>query len=183
MVNYIVSGFARSGTSMVMQILSKANMNIATDNQRESDSNNPKGYFEVTNIINKIIKNSNIVEEYDYKVLKLLNYGLRFLPKRDYKIVYIERDINEILDSSEKMIGKVDDNRDKTKNAVLKLNYDCKKLLKLRQDFNFIILNYKDFIEKPSKTIDKLISFFDIELDKKKAMISAVDKKLYRNKK
>ena len=75
MVNYIVSGFARSGTSMVMQILSKANMNIATDNQRESDSNNPKGYFEVTNIINKIIKNSNIVEEYDYKVLKLLNFN------------------------------------------------------------------------------------------------------------
>ena len=42
----IVSGLPRSGTSMMMAILEAAGIPIVTDQIREADDDNPKGYFE-----------------------------------------------------------------------------------------------------------------------------------------
>jgi hypothetical protein len=42
----IVSGLPRSGTSMMMKMLEAGGLPILTDNLREADANNPKGYYE-----------------------------------------------------------------------------------------------------------------------------------------
>jgi hypothetical protein len=42
----VVSGLPRSGTSMMMKMLEAGGQDILTDNLREADANNPKGYYE-----------------------------------------------------------------------------------------------------------------------------------------
>jgi len=42
----IVSGLPRSGTSMMIQILSAGGVEVLKDRKREADKDNPKGYFE-----------------------------------------------------------------------------------------------------------------------------------------
>jgi hypothetical protein len=42
----VVSGLPRSGTSMIMQMLSAGGMPVRADGQRSADDDNPLGYFE-----------------------------------------------------------------------------------------------------------------------------------------
>jgi hypothetical protein len=42
----IVSGLPRSGTSLMMQMLSAGGMTILTDGERTPDADNPRGYCE-----------------------------------------------------------------------------------------------------------------------------------------
>ena len=42
----IVSGLPRSGTSMMMQALEAGGIPALTDNIRQNDEDNPKGYYE-----------------------------------------------------------------------------------------------------------------------------------------
>ena len=46
----VVSGLPRSGTSMMMKMLSSAGLELATDNIRTADEDNPKGYFELERV-------------------------------------------------------------------------------------------------------------------------------------
>jgi len=182
MVNYIVSGCPRSGTSMLMQILANAGMPIAIDEKRKADKDNIKGYYEVDRIVNKVKENPNVVVEYDNKILKIIHFGIQYLPKGEYKIIYIERDIEEVLDSMDKMVGEKDNKRDETREVFLKFNKIAKKLMQERNDIDFILVNHRDLLTNPEPTINKIIEFFNIDKDKKQAMISAIDQKSYRNR-
>ena len=43
----IVTGIPRSGTSLMMQVLKRAGLDIHSDYNRKEDDNNPQGYFEL----------------------------------------------------------------------------------------------------------------------------------------
>jgi len=182
MVNYIVSGCPRSGTSLAMRMLSSAGMPIAKDDRRVADVNNQHGYFEVDSIINKIKENPSMLGQYKGKVLKVIHYGLRFFPKGDYKIIYIERDIEEVLDSMEKMIGKPDPNREGTKRQFLALAEEIKSYIKERDDVDVLFINHADLLSDPEPTANRIIEFCGLSTDKKQAMLDAIDHSAYRNR-
>ena len=46
----IVSGIPRSGTSLMMQMISAGGMPVLTDNLRSADANNPRGYYELESV-------------------------------------------------------------------------------------------------------------------------------------
>ena len=46
----IVSGLPRSGTSMMMRMLESGGLEIVTDDIRQQDEDNPRGYFEVERV-------------------------------------------------------------------------------------------------------------------------------------
>ena len=123
-INYIVSGLERSGTSMMMQMLAKANIPVSSDKKRQADENNPKGYYELEGgkIINKLMDGSFDFDQYKGSFIKITCYGLKYIPEGNYKIIYSERNIEEILDSMEKMAQITDENRQETKEIFLKLN-------------------------------------------------------------
>ncbi|MDB4516563.1 hypothetical protein N9089_03095 [Crocinitomicaceae bacterium] len=54
----VVTGLPRSGTSLMMQVLNKANVPILHDGIRESDISNPQGYFELEAVKGIVAKNS-----------------------------------------------------------------------------------------------------------------------------
>lgn len=180
--NYIISGLERSGTSMLMQILKAGNIPIAYDNSRVSDEFNPKGYFELEGgkIINKIINKSFPLEKYRGKFIKITTYGLKFLPIGRYKIIYSERDFDEIVDSMQRMIGKIDENRDEFKKNLIKLNNVIKKQIQKEKDIKVLFVNYNSILTNPKDNIKKILDFLNLSYINLEKMTKAVDKSLYQ---
>jgi len=182
--NYIVSGIERSGTSMLMQIINSGEIPIQFDDSRSADRHNPKGYFELEGgkIINKVMNGSFPFNDYKGKFIKITAFGLQFLPPGNYKILYSERYIEEVLDSMEEMIGKKDKTRKKTKDSFIRLNKMVKKTLRNRKDVDFLIVNYNEALKNPKETIAKIIKFLDLDDSLLDKMTRAIDKKLYHQK-
>ncbi|UCH72140.1 MAG: sulfotransferase domain-containing protein [Thermoplasmatales archaeon] len=182
--NYIISGLERSGTSMLMQMVNSCGIPTCFDESRPADENNPKGYYELEGgkIINKLIADSLPIEKYKGKFIKITAYGIKYLPPGKYKIIYSERNIEEILDSMEKMIGEKDKNRDETRSTFVKLNNTIKKYIRNREDIEFILVDYNKILKNPKNNIRKIIKFLDLPVDFLSKMMNAVDNKLYRQK-
>lgn len=183
--NYIVSGLERSGTSMLMQVLFAGGVPMAYDHDsRPPDENNPKGYYELEGgkVINSLMKRSFPLEEYKGQFIKITAYGLKYLPLGKYKIIYSERNIEEILDSMEKMASIEDKKRSETKQVFLKLNMMIKRLILERQDTDVIFVNYGQIVKNPEENIARIAGFLgvpDLNLSK---MVSCIDEKLYRKR-
>ncbi len=178
----IVSGCPRSGTSMTMRILSAAGLPIATDERREADKDNLHGYFEIDSIVDRLKAEPNVVGRYEGKVLKVIHYGLQYLPRGDYKVVYIERDLDEVMASMEKMSGKPDPNREETKEAFRRLGEKVRGEIKARPDMRALYISHRKLLTDPGPEIDAIISFLGVDASRRGDMLSAIDKKSYRNK-
>ena len=183
-INYIVSGLERSGTSMLMQIINAGSLPLGFDNSRPADNSNPKGYYELEGgkIINKLMEGSFPFENYKGKFIKITAFGLKFLPPGKYKIIYSERNIEEILDSMEKMIGKKDMNREETKISFLKLNDMIKQSIEEREDIDVLFTNYNEVLSDPKNSISRIINFLDVPEITQDQMVKVVDNRLYRQR-
>jgi len=184
-INYIVSGLERSGTSMLMQILHAGNVPVAFDEKsRPSDQNNPKGYFELEGgkIINHLMDGTFPFDQYKGKFIKITAYGLKYLPAGKYTIIYSERNIEEILDSMEKMAEIKDTDRKETKDIFLKLNNMIKNLIKNREDINVLFVNYNKILTNPKSNVKSIQKFLQIPERDYIKMIEKVDKRLYRQR-
>ncbi len=183
--NYIVSGLERSGTSMLMQILHAGGFPMAFDNStRPPDENNPKGYFELEGgkIINKLMEKSFPFDSFKGQFIKITAYGLKFLPCGHYRVIYSERDIEEILDSMEKMAHIEDTSRSDTRAIFVKLNNMIKDLILNREDMDVLLVNYNQILKNPKDSIEKIHNFFNSSEFSLEQMVSCVDQKLYRKK-
>ncbi len=183
-INYIVSGLERSGTSMLMQILHAGGVPVSFDDSRLSDQSNPKGYYELAGgkIINKLMDGTFPLEDYKGKSVKITAYGLKYLPKGNYRIIYSERNIEEILDSMEKMAGIKDKNREETREAFIKLNRMIKKQITSRDDMEVLLVNYNKILSNPREDIKKIQEFLGLPENVIDKMIKVVDDKLYRQR-
>jgi hypothetical protein len=184
-MNYIVSGLERSGTSLLMQILNAGGVPMAFDTEsRPPDDNNPRGYFELEGgkIINALMKGDFPVENYRGRFIKVTAYGLKFLPEGRYKIIYSLRNLEEILDSMEKMARIQDSNREETREAFLRLNQMIRDLINRREDADVLFVDYNELVKDPETHARKIHDFIgNPEADLAK-MIACVDRKLYRNR-
>jgi len=184
-INYIVSGLERSGTSMLMQILANGSVPLAQDEEsRPPDDNNPKGYFELEGgkIINTLMNGTFPISDYKGLFIKVTAYGMKFLPPGKYRVIYSERNIEEILDSMEKMAKTQDQNREETKAVFLKLNTIIKDLIQKREDMDVLFVNYNDILSEPENIVAAIHEFIgsaDFDLDK---MIETVEHSLYRKR-
>jgi hypothetical protein len=183
-INYIVSGIERSGTSMLMQILHAGGVPIASDRSRPPNHHNPKGYYELEGgkIINRLIDGTFPLEKFKGKFIKITAYGLKYLPLGNYKIIYSERNIEEILDSMEKMAGIKDESRAKTRDAFMKLNRIMKRKVMEREDTDVLFLNYNEILSDPKTHVKCIPEFLDLPEADLESMIQTVDKKLYRQR-
>ncbi len=167
---------------MVMQILKAGGMPIATDKKRMPDESNPKGYLEIESIIDKLKANPEMVLDFEGKAVKIIAYGLQYLPPAHYSIIYVDRNIEEILDSMEKMMGAKDEAREETKKAFLRLNEKTKKEMSQRKDMDVLFVNYNEILSDPKKQLGEIYRFLqdeNLDLDR---MLDAVDKNLYRQR-
>ncbi len=183
-INYIISGLERSGTSMLMQIIHAGGAPTGFDDSRIADVNNPKGYYELEGgkIINKLMDGTFPLNQYRGQFIKITSFGLKYLPIGNYKIIYSERNIEEILDSMEKMADIKDTEREKTRESFVKLNSMIKKLITSREDIEILMVNYNDIITDPVNNIKRIYEFINNSELNLQDMINAVDRTLYRQR-
>jgi hypothetical protein len=184
-VNYIVSGLERSGTSLLMQILRAGGAPCAFDTaSRPPDDNNPRGYFELEGgkIISRLRDGVFPLADFRGQFIKITAYGMRFLPPGRYRVIYSERNIDEVLDSMEKMAKVQDPDREGTKAAFVKLNDMTKTQLAARPDVELLLVSYNALVKEPAAEIRRIAEFLGTASIDEPAMAAAVDEKLHRNR-
>lgn len=101
----IVSGLPRSGTSLMMQMLDDGGVPVVTDNIRAADADNPRGYYEFERV-KKIRQDISWLPDMCGKAFKMVSQLLYELPANHrYRIIFMERDMDEMLLSQEKMLA------------------------------------------------------------------------------
>jgi len=184
----VVSGLPRSGTSMLMKMLDAGGMQIMTDSERAADIDNPKGYFEYERIKNlENESDKSYVREGRGKVLKVISFLIKDLPDdNDYRVIFMRRDLDEVLASQNKMIQRLGTSDSTAAEAAMKEAYRndivrTRLLCKNRPNFELIEISYTSTIENSAATARSVNVFLGGHLDEA-AMRNAVDSSLYRNR-
>jgi hypothetical protein len=181
----IVSGLPRSGTSMMMRMLEAGGMDVAVDNIREADEDNPKGYYELEKV--KDIKNDySWLDNVQGKVVKMVSMLLYELPStRDYNIIFMQRDIGEILASQRTMLQRKGNRSDINDEEMGKLfNRHLEEIenwLAGQKNMRVSYISYKNVIEDP-RNIAQVINHFLNETLNIEKMVETVDRSLYRQR-
>ncbi|MCU0433200.1 MAG: alkaline phosphatase family protein [Bacteroidia bacterium] len=181
---YIVSGMPRSGTSMLMQMLRAGGLQTVTDDKRLSDDHNPQGYLEDDRVKRLHIDNTWLAEA-DGKAVKVVAPLLQFLPPGfSYKIIYMHRDLHEVLQSQLKMTGRATDGKTfpaGLADAMAKQAEKAQAWMKAQPHVATLELHYRHVVEDPADAADRIAAFVGENLDTD-AMAAAVNASLYRNK-
>ncbi|MGV9141521.1 MAG: sulfotransferase [Promethearchaeota archaeon] len=178
----IVSGLPRSGTSMMMQMLKDAGVEILADEKRKADRNNPKGYLELQ-AIKKLDKDNSCLKNVEGKAVKVISHLLEYLPEdKNYKIIFMDRNMDEIIQSQQKMLKKeLNDFPSEVVNAFKKEIKNVELWVEENDNIEMIRINYSDVIREPEEQVQKILDFLDLDLNKRK-MVEVVDPDLYRNR-
>jgi Sulfotransferase domain len=181
----IVSGLPRSGTSLLMQMLAAGGITVITDKLRTADADNPRGYYEFE-LVKKIKHDASWLPQVRGKAVKMISQLLYDLPgSESYRVILMERDLDEVLVSQEKMLERL--GRTAAPRAQMKQSYTLhlERLNEwLRKQPNIAILdvNYNDLLAFPQQEAERVSFFLDGHPDAT-AMVRAVDPALYRNRK
>jgi hypothetical protein len=184
----VVSGLPRSGTSMLMKMLEAGGMPPLTDNFRTADDDNPKGYYEFERVKKMPDGDISWVEDAPGKAVKVITALLEHLPSGfSYRVLFLQRKMEEILASQHKMLVRSGKPTDKVSDEQLAEMY-AKHLGKVKawvneqSNFSVLYLDYNGILADPQTQSIKINHFLDDILDPQK-MASIVDPALYRQRK
>ena len=181
----IVSGLPRSGTSMMMRMLEAGGIPALTDEQRTPDEDNPNGYYEFEDV-KSLAGSADWIADAPGHSVKMVYSLLKHLPAdKDYRVVFMRRDVHEILQSQKKMLernGIETEIPDATMKALFERELQqFYTWLPAQAHLNLINISYNELLSRPETTIDLINQHFDETLDTK-AMISMIDQSLYRHR-
>ncbi|MES2475803.1 MAG: alkaline phosphatase family protein [Verrucomicrobiota bacterium] len=183
----VVSGLPRSGTSLMMQILRAGGMDLMHDGIRTADDDNREGYWE-WEAIKSLAKNPRIIEQADGKVIKIVSALLTNLPPvHRYRIVFMRRPIDEVIDSQWKMLANrnVAPKSDRAHLAKTQTEHVEKLLESLRRSprVELLEIDFPTLVQHPEGELLRLQSFLGDELQGDIASLTAaVRPELYRNR-
>jgi len=184
----VVTGLPRSGTSMIMQMLAAGGIAVMSDGLRAADEDNPRGYLEFEPVKN-LLRDSKWLDEVRGKAIKILTPVLSALP-RDLicRVILCERDLDEVLDSQERMLARLKqtpaatpERRGRLKDEYARTLTRVKAMLTRRPKTDLLVLEHRDVISNPTRTAEKMSQFLDGNLDPQK-MADAVDPSLHHNR-
>ena len=89
---------------MMMRMLEAGGMRILKDEIRKADEDNPAGYYEFEKV-KELKKDPSWLENAIGKAVKIISSLLEHLPERyTYKIIFMYRNMEEILNSQRQML-------------------------------------------------------------------------------
>lgn len=180
----VVSGLPRSGTSLMMQMLSAGGIEVVTDSIRAPDTDNPRGYLEFEQV-KKIKQDQSWLPATRGKAFKMVSQLLYDLPATErYRIIFMERDMNEVLASQEKMLARLKQPIAPSQDMARAYTLHLARLHDwLARQNNMVILNvaYKDMVETPALQAARVNEFLSGKLNVE-AAAAIVDPTLYRNR-
>ena len=183
----VVSGLPRSGTSMMMKMLEAGGMEIMKDGIRKADDDNPNGYYEFEKA-KELEKDTSWLKDAKGKVVKIISALLEHLPEKyNYKIIFMHRNMDEILNSQRQMLIRRGEPADevsdeKMSKMFLKHLQTVEEKLKKKSNIDVLPVHYNEFLKEP-ETHSKIVNqFLKISLNADN-MVSVVDHSLYRQRK
>ncbi len=183
----VVSGLPRSGTSMTMKMLEAGGLSLVIDGIRTADEDNPKGYYEDERVkdLGEIDDKSWLADSRG-KAIKVISYLLKDLPgSHNYKVLFMRRDVHEILASQAKMLERRGETSDTSDERMIELYDDhlwkVNRLLKREAHLDVLDVPYTSVLENPRQLADRIRDFLGLPLDAAK-MAGVVDERLYRNR-
>ena len=183
----VVSGLPRSGTSMMMKMLEAGGIPPLQDNIRTADEDNPKGYYEFERV-KKLPNDTAWMPEAVGKAVKIIALLLTKLPLKGYryKVLFMRRDIEEIMKSQKQMLIRRGESTDKISDEEMITTYnrhlsEVLNFLEANSCFTVFFVNYNDLMRDPEDWVPRIAAFLGKEMDTA-AMKAVVDPKLYRNR-
>lgn len=183
----VVSGLPRSGTSMMMTILEQGGLAVLTDQIRAADEDNPKGYFEFERVKELDKGDQDWLADAQGKVVKVISALLEHLPPgHNYRVIFMERQMDEVLASQRKMLARRGEPTDRVDDQEMAKLF-AKHLEKVRAwlasqpNFEVLYVDYNQMLANPLPYVRQVNQFLGNALDET-AMRRAVDPALYRNR-
>jgi hypothetical protein len=181
----VVSGLPRSGTSLMMQMLDNGGVEVVTDHVRAADTDNPRGYYEYEQV-KAIERDTSWLPATRGKAFKMVSQLLYHLPSSEaYRILFMERDLDEMLLSQEKMLerlGRTPAPREAIKRAYGQHLDRLHEWLSRQRHMTLLRVHYRHLIDQPREQAERVREFLGGAADVEK-MVQAVDPSLYRNRK
>ena len=183
----IVSGLPRSGTSMMMRMLAEGGIPVVTDELRRADSDNPNGYFEFETVRQMSTGNVEWLANANGKAVKVISALLEYLPSNySYKIIFLEREIKEILESQRKLLAHRNEKATADEAGIemqIQKHLSVMKPWLVRQpNIEVLYVNYNTLMTKPEPLCEQITEFLDLPLNQTR-MLAVPDRHLYRNRK
>lgn len=169
----------------MMQMLEAGGLPLLTDHERKPDIDNPRGYCE-WEPAKLLPKESNRIDEAEGKAVKVISQLLLSIPRdRNYKLIFMERPLSEVLASQDEMLKRrgpaeavdhavlTDAFRDHMREVVAWLEH--------REEIPVCRMGYRKILNDPLGAAETVRDFLGLDLNVK-AMAREVDHSLYRNR-
>jgi hypothetical protein len=184
----VVSGLPRSGTSMMMQMLRAGGLEIVTDARRAPDDNNPRGYYELEAVkdLDKDLPAAWLSGARG-KAVKIVSTLVRWLPPTyDYRVIFMQRDLDEVMASQKKMLLDRGTPPDEAQDERVRQFYgqhvdETLRLLRSRRWVSTLVVDHRDVMARPGDAARRVNAFLGGALDEQR-MAEAVAPGLYRNR-
>jgi hypothetical protein len=172
---------------MMMKMLEAGGIPPMTDELRAADEDNPKGYYEFERVKQMDQGDTAWVVGARGKVVKVISALLKHLPPGEqYRVVFVRRNMPEILASQRKMLIRRGEDPDKMDDAQMATLFEkhlkqVEEWIKAQPNFRTLYVHYSDVLADPRPQIAKLNDFLGGGLSVG-AMAEMVDPELYRNR-
>jgi len=170
---------------MMMKMLQAGGLPVLTDGIRAADASNPKGYYELEAVKNTAADPSWLAGA-GGKVVKMVSMLLYDLPMdREYRIVFMRRDLDEVLMSQEAMLKRLGQPPGPARD-VMKQHYivhlaKLERWLAQRGNVKTLYVSYNEIMANPAQHATRVREFLGLDLNHA-AMAAAVDSGLYRER-
>ncbi len=169
-----------------MQMLEAGGLPPLTDKIRKADDDNPRGYYEFERV-KKVKTDASWLDDCHSKVVKMVSMLLFDLPPtREYQVIFMQRNMNEILSSQNAMLkrqvkhdGGIGD--DEMAGMFHRHLEKVKNWLITRENFEVLFVNHHEAVTTPEAVAEKVNVFLGGRLDEAR-MAGVVDAKLYRQR-
>lgn len=183
----IVSGLPRSGTSMLMQMLEAGGVAPFTDQNREADASNPRGYYE-HDAVKALAKDATWIPEAAGHALKVVAPLVPHLPVGPrYVVLLLDRSLDEILASQAAMLdrsGHAATDAERLRPTFLRYLHDAREWILRTPEAESVPVRHADLIANPEETAQRLaddLARLGVIVDAA-AMGAVVDPALYRQR-
>ena len=119
--------------------------------------------------------------------MKIISFLLQYLPNHyDYQVVFMQRNLDEVLQSQQKMLKSLGEQTDKYAPDEMAQQYRnhlrlVMQWLERQPNVSVLYVNHRDVIDDPLTQVARIEAFLKLGLDLS-AMAMAVNADLYRNK-
>jgi hypothetical protein len=172
---YIVSGYMRSGTSMMMDALTAGGLTPAFDARRDKMNDqhgddsykpNPNGFYELNR---KEYHEYGFPRKYEGKLIKCLWGGVTRIVVGNYKVIFMLRDPEEIRQSFEAFFSGPAPESIKNYDQIMQDTID---MLSNRLDTHLTVISYRSVIDDPQATFRHIAATWPIDSDKAAAVVT-----------